>query len=95
MGDAGLTVDEAYFNFDGLLPFYSNFLAEIANNQQATGANAGAVPDTVPWSFGNQEADPSWGSAFPNILYGAFRWKGCVSVESGSGDSVEGGVHFG
>jgi len=63
MGDAALTSEEALFNFD-MPAFYQSFLLNI---QDAQGAD-GSVPDTVPLTFGSQEGDPSWGSAYPTIV---------------------------
>jgi len=67
MGDAGLTVDEALFNFD-LSPFYYNFLQLIADDQQPNGG----VSDTVPHTYGNNPSDPNWGTAFPTIAYALY-----------------------
>jgi alpha-L-rhamnosidase len=64
MGDASLTVDEAFFNFD-LEPFYENFLNLIRDVQ----GSDGAVGDTTPLTFGSAPADPSWGTAYPTIVY--------------------------
>lgn len=33
----------------------------------------GEVTDTAPLTFGSQPADPSWGSAFPSLVY--FLWR--------------------
>ena len=55
MGDAGLSVDEALFNFD-YVPFYLGFLQQILDVQTADGA----VPDTVPFTVGYSPADPNW-----------------------------------
>ena len=55
MGDAGLTVDEALFNFD-LNMFYENFVYLIEDIQNPDGG----VGDTTPLTFGSAPADPNW-----------------------------------
>lgn len=46
MGDAQLTAEEAVHNFD-LAAFYTNFLRDIRDIQDA----AGTVTDTVPHTY--------------------------------------------
>ena len=55
MGDAGLSVDEALFNFD-LVPFYLGFLQQINDTQLPDGT----LSDTVPYTVGGRPADPNW-----------------------------------
>eukprot|EP01124_Arcella_intermedia_P005006 TRINITY_DN1290_c0_g2_i3.p1 TRINITY_DN1290_c0_g2~~TRINITY_DN1290_c0_g2_i3.p1 ORF type:complete len:893 (+),score=210.79 TRINITY_DN1290_c0_g2_i3:307-2679(+) len=75
MGDAGLTCDEANFNF--YLPgFYTNWAQNIRDAQDPTGM----VPDTVPWSFGSKRADPNWGTAYPTTLITLFDHYGDVGI---------------
>src|SRR5690606_29451651 len=61
LGDAALTAGEAVRNFD-LDEFYRNFLRDIRDAQLTDGDGtfplAGAVPDTVPHTFGAYPADP-------------------------------------
>jgi alpha-L-rhamnosidase len=73
MGDAGLTVDEALFNFD-LAPFYHNFLQLIADDQ----APNGGVSDTVPHTYGANPSDPNWGTAFPTIAWTLYEHYGDI-----------------
>ena len=54
MGDAGITADEAMYNFD-LANFYRNYLNLIHDAQDTDGS----VPDTVPFSYGFPKADPN------------------------------------
>jgi alpha-L-rhamnosidase len=68
MGDAGLTVNEALYNFD-LIKFYLNFLNLITDIQLADGS----IPDTVPTTFGGYPADPNWGTALPTITWQLYR----------------------
>jgi hypothetical protein len=42
-------------------------LAVVLQNEK------GEVTDTAPLTFGSQPADPSWGSAFPSLVY--FLWR--------------------
>ncbi len=53
MGDAGISVDEALYNFD-LIKFYQNFLNLIIDMQKADDE----IPDIVPG--GIYPADPNW-----------------------------------
>ncbi len=62
MGDAGLSVNEALYNFD-LAKFYPNYLNLIGDMQH----DDGAIPDIVPG--GLYPADPNWGTAFPTITW--------------------------
>ncbi len=48
--------------------FYKQFLRSIRDTQ----AKDGAVPDTVPHTFGNLPADPAWGTAYPTILWNLY-----------------------
>ena len=68
MGDAGLTVNEALYNFD-LLKFYLNFLNLIGDVQLPDGS----IPDTVPVTFGGYPSDPNWGTALPTITWQLYR----------------------
>lgn len=69
MGDAQLSAEEAIHNF--YMPaFYTNFLMDIQDEQDA----AGALSDTSPWTFGSEPADPAWGSAYPSILYWVWKY---------------------
>ena len=36
----------------------------------------GAVPDTVPHTFGSNPADPAWGTAYPGVVYSMWRMNG-------------------
>ncbi|CAF1133276.1 unnamed protein product, partial [Didymodactylos carnosus] len=75
MGDAALSVDEALYNFD-LIKFYVNFLNLITDVQR----DDGAVPDTVPLTFGIYPADPNWGTALPTVTWQVYRHYGDLSV---------------
>lgn len=66
MADAHLYGETAMLNFD-MPAFYTNFLRDIRDSQEADGS----VPDTVPRArFATGPADPAWGSAYPLfVLY--------------------------
>ncbi len=64
MADAHLYSETAMLNFD-MPAFYTNFLRDIRDSQEADGS----VPDTVPRArFARGAADPAWGSAYPLIV---------------------------
>ncbi len=64
MADAHLYAEAAMLNFD-MPAFYSNFLRDIRDSQEADGS----VPDTVPRArFAHGAADPAWGGAYPLIV---------------------------
>ena len=64
MADAHLYAETAMLNFD-MPAFYSNYLRNIRDSQEADGS----VPDTVPRArFAVGPADPAWGSAYPLLV---------------------------
>lgn len=64
MADAHLYAEAAMLNFD-MPAFYSNFVRNMRDSQEADGS----VPDTVPRArFAQGPADPAWGSAYPLIV---------------------------
>ena len=75
MGDAGLSIDEALFNFD-YINFYLNFLTMIADNQRSDGA----ISDTVPFTVGFAPADPNWGTAYVTIPWFLYEHTGDLSI---------------
>jgi alpha-L-rhamnosidase len=75
MGDAGLSSDEALYNFD-YVNFYLNFLTMIEDNQRPDGA----VSDTVPFMVGFVPADPNWGTAYLTITWQLYEHTGDVSI---------------
>ena len=85
MGDAALTADEAYHNFD-MPAFYTSFLDLIQDEQPLDPANS--VPDTVPYTWGGRQGDPAWMSAYPTILYGMYRYYGDTRVVQQHMDSI-------
>ena len=75
MGDAGLSSDEALYNFD-YVNFYLNFLTMIEDNQRSDGA----VSDTVPFMTGYIPADPNWGTAYVTITWHLYQHTGDLSI---------------
>lgn len=64
MADAHLYAETAMLNYD-MAAFYTNFLRDMRDSQDADGS----VPDTVPRArFAHGPADPAWGSAYPLIV---------------------------
>lgn len=75
MGDAGLSCDEALYNFD-YVNFYLNFLTMIQDNQRSDGA----VSDTVPFMTGYIPADPNWGTAYVTITWYLYEHTGDITI---------------
>ncbi|CAF0861799.1 unnamed protein product [Adineta ricciae] len=75
LGDAGLSVDAALYNFD-YIGFYLNFLTMIADNQTPEGA----VSDTVPFMTGFLPADPNWGTAYVTITWCLYEHTGDMTI---------------
>lgn len=75
MGDAGLSSDSMALNFQ-MEAFFSNFLQLIKDEQID-----GSVPDVVPFYHGgSRPADPSWGAAFPQIVWVLYKYYGELDV---------------
>ncbi len=67
LGDAQLVVEESIFNFD-MAAFYTKWLRDIRESQQANGS----ISDVVPPYWQRYPADPPWGTAcvvIPWYLY--------------------------
>jgi len=62
--------------------FYT-FWAQNIRDSQLYGGDAhpvGSVPDTVPHTFGAYPSDPSWGTAYPGVVYSTWRMLGDVRL---------------
>jgi len=68
LGDAQLTAEEAMMNFD-MAAFYTNFIRDIRDAQNAEGS----VPETVPYRYGNVRGDLGWASAYPILCW--YMWE--------------------
>ena len=75
MGDPGISVDQALYNFD-YINFYLNFLTMIKDNQRPDGA----VSETVPFMTGHIPADPNWGTAYAIITWCLYEHTGDVTI---------------
>ncbi len=68
LGDAGLSAESMAMNFD-TQAFFINTL-----NLMKFEMINGTLPDVVPYyRYGNRPADPSWSSAYPEVLYRTFQ----------------------
>ncbi len=68
LGDAQLTAEEAMMNFD-MAAFYTNFIRDIRDAQDAQGA----IPETVPYKYGYFPGDLGWESAYPLLCW--YMWE--------------------
>ncbi len=75
MGDAQGTAEEALMNFD-MAAFYTNFIRDIRDVQDA----AGTITDTVPHIWGSRPADPAWGTAYPLLCWYMYRYCGDTRI---------------
>ena len=72
MADGHLYAEAAMYNFD-MAAFYSNWLQDMHDAQAADGS----VPDTTPRArFAQGAADPSWGAAYPLVLWYCYQQYG-------------------
>ena len=75
MGDAGLTSDSMALNFH-TDAFHSHFVQLMADE-----LIDGSLPDVVPfYRYGTRPADPSWGAAFPQVLWVLYHYYGDLST---------------
>jgi alpha-L-rhamnosidase len=89
MGDAQVTAEEAMLNFD-MAAFYTNFIRDIHDAQSPEGM----VPDTVPRSFGSPQADPAWGTAYPQLCWYMWQQYGDRRILEENYDGVKKYVEF-
>jgi alpha-L-rhamnosidase len=74
MGDSGLSQEQTALNYD-VCAFYTMWALNIQDSQVAKqyGHPDGAVPDTVPWTFGSDPGDPAWETAYPGVIWTMMR----------------------
>ena len=75
MGDAGLSADSMALNFhmEAFHPFSAQLMADDQIN--------GSLPDVVPfYRYGSRPADPSWGAAFPQVLWTLYKYYGDIDT---------------
>ena len=75
MGDAGLSADSMALNFH-TNPFHPHFVQLIVDE-----LTNGSLPDVTPfYRYGTRPADPSWGAAFPQILWVLYHYYGDLAT---------------
>ena len=75
MGDAGLSADSMALNFH-MDAFHPHYLQLIADEQLD-----GSLPDVVPYyRVGSRPSDPSWGAAFPQIIWVLYKYYGDLNT---------------
>ena len=75
MGDAGLSADSMALNMH-MEAFHPHFLQLIRDEQIN-----GSLPDVVPfYRGGSRPADPSWGAAFPHIVWVLYKYYGDLNT---------------
>lgn len=89
MGDAQGTAEEAIMNFD-MAAFYTNFMRDIRDVQDAKGR----LSDTVPHVWGGENADPAWATAYPLIGWYMYQYYGDTRVLEEHYDAMKKYVEF-
>lgn len=75
MGDAGLSADSMALNFH-TNSFHPHFVQLIVDELMN-----GSLPDVTPFfRYGTRPADPSWGAAFPQILWVLYHYYGDLTT---------------
>ena len=76
MGDSGLSQETMHMNFR-MCAFHTKWAADQRDAQTAPqyAHPVGAVPDTVPWTFGGDPGDPAWMTSYPGAVY--WLWRHC------------------
>ncbi|KAL5517260.1 hypothetical protein EMCRGX_G002768 [Ephydatia muelleri] len=92
MGDAhaGLSSDSMLLNFhmDSFLPHYT----QLMSDDQVKGPT---LPDVVPfYRYGTRPADPSWGAAFPQLVWALYHYYGDLVTAKALYPSVMAYVQF-
>jgi len=89
LGDAHVTAEEAMLNFD-MAAFYTNFIRDIRDVQDA----AGTITDTVPHRYGSRPADPAWGTAYPLLCWYMYEQYGDRRILEENYDGLKKYVEF-
>jgi len=76
-------------NFD-MAAFYTNFLRDIRDVQDAQGR----ITDTVPHIWGTRPADPAWGTAYPLFAWYMYLYYGDKRILSEHYDGLKAYVAF-
>lgn len=86
-GDASAASESELVDFD-TGAFFTQFLQQLQQLQCADGTVSSCIPNTDPERDGppaplpcmNEEADPSWGTVYPTILWGVWKYYGAIGV---------------
>ncbi|MEN6561123.1 MAG: family 78 glycoside hydrolase catalytic domain [Acidobacteriota bacterium] len=89
LGDAQVTAEEAIMNFD-MAAFYTNFMRDIRDVQDAKGRLA----DTIPHIWGGENADPAWATAYPLICWYMYQYYGDTRILEDHYDALKKYVEF-
>ncbi len=89
LGDAQTSAEGMMLNFD-MAAFYTNFVRDIHDVQDASGT----VTDTVPHRYGSRPADPAWGTAFPLIAWYVYQQNGDRRILEENYDGLKKYVEF-
>ena len=81
MGDSGLSLTPTHYTY-GVGAFYTAWANNIRDSQMSTLDHhpVGSVPDTVPHTFGDYPSDPSWGTAYPGVVFSTWRVYGDARI---------------
>ena len=82
-GDAALTAEEAFYNFD-MNAFYHHWLDMIQDDQQSSGAVTNFVPN-----LGTGAGAPNWQTVYPSIIYAMWEYGGDANVVEAHFASLE------
>ena len=80
-GDASAAAESELFDFD-TAAFFTQFLAQIQRLQCDDGTVPSCIPNTDPHRDGQPpplpcngaEGDPSWGTVYPTVAWGAWKY---------------------
>ncbi len=89
LGDSQTSAEGLMLNFD-MAAFYTNFVRDIHDVQDASGS----VTDTVPHRYGSRPADPAWGTAFPLIAWYVYQQNGDRRILEENYDGLKKYVEF-
>lgn len=86
-GDAAFGSESELFDFD-TAAFFTQFLAQLQQLQCSDGTVPSCIPNTDPHRDGQpkplpcvaEEGDPSWGTVYPTIGWGVWKYYGAIGV---------------
>ena len=89
LGDAQTSAEGMMLNFD-MAAFYTNFVRDLRDVQDASGT----LTDTVPHRYGSRPADTAWGTAFPLISWYVYQQNGDRRILEENYDGLKKYVEF-